>query len=96
MPLTFIVTLTGKQLKSQLEIDGPVVAGLTIQKNQIGRKLIRAVDSKKEDVDARTYSVNINDFMYLGGDGYQFKDLDALRNTAYLFESRLFALRKAK
>ena len=97
----FIVTLTGKQLKSQLEIDGPVVAGLTwkYKDTKQGRKLIRAVDSKgRKIVDARTYSVVINDFMYLGGDGYQFKDLDATPQDTGLSlrEPIIRALRKAK
>ena len=97
----FIVTLTGKQLKSQLEIDGPVVAGLTwkYKETKKGRKLIRAVDNKgRKIVDARTYSVIINDFMYLGGDGYQFKDLDATPQDTGLSlrEPIIRALRKAK
>ena len=74
--------------------------GLTWKyKEQKGQKAIRAVDNKgRKIVDARTYSVIINDFMYLGGDGYQFKDLDATPQDTGLSlrEPIIRALRKAK
>ena len=97
----FIVKLTGKQLKSQLQIDSPVIAGLTwkYKQNKKGRTVISAVDSKGRKIaDAKTYSVVINDFMYLGGDGFQFKDLDATPQDTGLSlrEPIIRALRAAK
>jgi 2',3'-cyclic-nucleotide 2'-phosphodiesterase (5'-nucleotidase family) len=97
----FIVKITGKQLKRQLIIDHPVVAGLSwkFKKRKSGRKLISAVDSKGRPIaDAKTYTVIINDFMYLGGDGFEFKDLDATPQDTGLSlrEPILRVLRKAK
>ena len=97
----YIVKLTGKQLKSQLEIDSPVVAGMSwkFKKTKNGRKLLNAVDRKGRKIaDAKTYSVIINDFMYLGGDGFQFKDLDATPQDTGLSlrEPLIRALRAAK
>lgn len=97
----YIVKITGKQLKTQLEIDSPVVAGLTwkFKTTKNGRKLIRAVDRKGRKIaDAKTYSVIINDFMYLGGDGFQFKNLDATPQDTGLSlrEPIIRALREAK
>ena len=76
----FVVEITGAQLKSQLAIDGPVVAGVTWKYKKKGdvREVVTIVDRKgKQLEDGRKYKVIINDFMYLGGDGFQFKDLDA-------------------
>lgn len=76
----YVVRISGKQLKAQLQIDHPVVAGVTwkYRESAAGREVVSAVDRVGQPIeDARQYSVVINDFMYLGGDGFQFKDLDA-------------------
>jgi 2',3'-cyclic-nucleotide 2'-phosphodiesterase (5'-nucleotidase family) len=76
----YLVHLTGKQLKEQLAIDGPAVAGLTWKYKQTpkGRTVVGAVDKAGQPInDAKKYAVVINDFMYFGGDGYGFKDVDA-------------------
>jgi len=76
----YVVRISGKQLKSQLEIDSPVVAGVTYKyKDKDGKKtIVSAVDRLGQPIeDAKVYSVAINDFMYYGGDGFQFQDLDA-------------------
>ncbi|MBK6688527.1 MAG: bifunctional metallophosphatase/5'-nucleotidase [Deltaproteobacteria bacterium] len=75
----YVVTLTGAQVKSQLAIDGPVVGGLTYSfKVDAGRRVITsAVDKKGKPIaDDQKYRVAILDFMYTGGDGFEFMKLD--------------------
>ena len=72
--------LTGAQVKSQLAIDHPVVGGLTWRyrdRNNRGREIVAAVDRVGKPIaDDRFYAVLIIDFMYTGGDGYEFQRLD--------------------
>ncbi len=74
-----IVTLTGAQLKKQLLIDSPIVSGISWSyKERKGiRKIVSVVDRVGKKIsDKRKYTVIILDFMYTGGDGYTFKDMD--------------------
>jgi 2',3'-cyclic-nucleotide 2'-phosphodiesterase/3'-nucleotidase len=79
----YVVQLTGKQLKAELATDkhdGPSVAGITWKYKQgpNGRTVLSVVDRRGQPIsDSKTYRVIINDFMYTGGDGYAFKELDA-------------------
>jgi 2',3'-cyclic-nucleotide 2'-phosphodiesterase (5'-nucleotidase family) len=76
----FIVKITGKQLKSQLAIDSPVVSGITwsYRESKDGtRSVVSLVDRVGKPLeDAKKYTVAVNDFMYTGGDGFGFKELD--------------------
>jgi 2',3'-cyclic-nucleotide 2'-phosphodiesterase (5'-nucleotidase family) len=76
----FVVRLTGKQLKEQLAIDGPVVAGITwsYREGKDGkRSVLSVIDRKGKPIDdGKKYRVVINDFMYYGGDGFTFKTVD--------------------
>lgn len=75
----YVVTLTGAQLKSQLAIDSPVVGGLTWSfKTDAGRRVVTSVVDKKGKpvADDTKYRVVILDFMYTGGDGFEFMKLD--------------------
>ena len=74
-----IVTLSGQALKSQLEIDGPIVGGLSwsYREKKNVRKVASLVDRVGKPIrDDKSYTVLILDFMYTGGDGYTFKQLD--------------------
>ncbi|MFO0723627.1 MAG: bifunctional UDP-sugar hydrolase/5'-nucleotidase [Myxococcota bacterium] len=76
----YVVKLTGKQLKDQLAIDGPVVAGLSwrYKEDKKGRTVVSASDRMGKPIDdKKVYKIVINDFMYFGGDGFHFKDFDA-------------------
>ncbi|MBI4814648.1 MAG: bifunctional metallophosphatase/5'-nucleotidase [Deltaproteobacteria bacterium] len=80
----FIVKLTGKQLKDQLVIDGPVVSGITWKyREKAGvREVVAVVDKNGKPIDdAASYRIVINDFMYGdatgGGDKFTFRDFDA-------------------
>jgi 5'-nucleotidase/UDP-sugar diphosphatase len=76
----FIVKVSGKQLKQQLAIDHPIVSGVTwkYEGDEGKRTVTAAFDRRGKPIeDAKIYAVVINDFMYYGGDGYAFKDLDA-------------------
>lgn len=76
----YVVKLSGRQLKDQLAIDGPVVAGMTwrYKEDKKGRTVVAVLDRMGKPIDdKKIYSVVINDFMYLGGDGFRFKDFDA-------------------
>jgi 5'-nucleotidase len=77
----FIVHITGKQLKDELAIDGPVVGGITwsYREGKDGKRtVVSVVDRKGRPLDDRKkYAVAINDFMYNGGDGFTFKEIDA-------------------
>lgn len=77
----YIVKLTGKQLKAQLSIDGPVVSGISWkyrEKKGIPREVVSVVDKNGKPIDdTTTYKIVINDFMYGGGDKFTFKDFDA-------------------
>lgn len=75
----YVVKLTGKQLKEQLTIDAPVVAGLTWRYRESNgkRSVVSASDRVGRPIeDRKTYRVVINDFMYFGGDGFRFKEHD--------------------
>jgi 2',3'-cyclic-nucleotide 2'-phosphodiesterase (5'-nucleotidase family) len=76
----YVVSLTGKQIKDQLAIDGPVVGGVTWSYRELqggARKVVSLVDRVGKPIkDTEKYKVIILDFMYTGGDGYTFKDLD--------------------
>lgn len=75
----YVVKLTGKQLKRELTIDGPVVSGLTwrYREDKKGRTVVSAVDRVGRKIeDGKEYRVVINDFMYFGGDGFTFKQAD--------------------
>lgn len=76
----YIVRITGKQLKSQLAIDGPIVSGVTwsYREGKDGtRTIVSVVDRVGKAIDDnKKYSVAINDFMYFGGDKFTFKELD--------------------
>lgn len=75
----YIVRLTGKQLKEQLTIDSPVVSGITWRfQEKDGKRQILSVSDRlgKAIDDKKTYTVIINDFMYAGGDGFTFHQLD--------------------
>lgn len=75
----YIVKVTGKELKQQLEIDGPIVSGITwsFRERKGKRKVVNVVDRVGKKIkDDKTYRIAILDFMYTGGDGYSFKDLD--------------------
>jgi 2',3'-cyclic-nucleotide 2'-phosphodiesterase (5'-nucleotidase family) len=74
-----IVTVSGQALKSQLEIDGPIVGGLTwsYREKKNVRKVASLVDRVGKPIrDDKSYTVLILDFMYTGGDGYTFKEHD--------------------
>jgi 5'-nucleotidase / UDP-sugar diphosphatase len=76
----YIVKISGKQLKQQLEIDSPVVSGITwsYRNGKDGaRSVVSVVDRMGKPIDdAKKYTVAINDFMYFGGDDFKFKELD--------------------
>jgi 2',3'-cyclic-nucleotide 2'-phosphodiesterase (5'-nucleotidase family) len=76
----YIVRITGKQLKSQLMIDGPTVSGITWSYREAKdgtRTIVSVVDRVGKAIDDnKKYSVAINDFMYFGGDKFTFKELD--------------------
>lgn len=75
----YIVRLTGKQLKAQLAIDSPVVSGITwrYQEKDGARTILSVADRLGKPIDdKKTYTVIINDFMYSGGDGFTFKEMD--------------------
>lgn len=74
-----ITTLTGAEIKLQLAIDSPVVSGISWSyKERKGvRKIISVVDRLgKKLKDGKKYTVIILDFMYTGGDGYTFQEMD--------------------
>ena len=74
------VRLTGSQVKSQLAIDHPVVGGLTwsYREKDGKREIVTAVDRSGQELDdSATYAVLIIDFMYTGGDGFTFQQLDS-------------------
>lgn len=74
-----IVTLTGAELKRQLAIDSPIVAGITwsYRERKGRRKVVSVVDRVGKKIrDDEKYTVIILDFMYTGGDGYTFEKLD--------------------
>ena len=76
----YVVKLTGAQLKAQLVIDGPIVGGLTWKYRTKGgkRRVMSAFDRVGQPIlDTKTYAVVVNDFMYFGGDGFRFKEVDA-------------------
>lgn len=73
------VSLTGAQITSQLEIDGPVVGGIswTYKEKDGKRTVVKVVDRLGRPLEAnRKYRVMILDFMYTGGDGFTFQSLD--------------------
>ncbi|MCK6552274.1 bifunctional metallophosphatase/5'-nucleotidase [Myxococcota bacterium] len=76
----YVVEITGKQLISQLAIDSPIVGGITwtYKEGKDGaRTVVSVVDRVGKPLDPnKKYRVAINDFMYTGGDGFQFRDLD--------------------
>lgn len=75
----YVLTLTGKQIKSQLLIDSPVVGGMTwsYRERKGNRKIVSVVDRRGKKInDKKKYKVAILDFMYTGGDGFEFKQLD--------------------
>ena len=76
----YLVEVTGAQLMQQLAIDGPIVSGVrwTYRKTD-GKRTVTGITGKKGRAfkSSGKYTVLINDFMYFGGDGFQFKDLDA-------------------
>ncbi|MCB9652352.1 MAG: bifunctional metallophosphatase/5'-nucleotidase [Deltaproteobacteria bacterium] len=74
-----ITTMTGQAIKAQLEIDHPIVGGMSWsyreQKNV--RKVASLVDRVGKPIrDDKSYTVIILDFMYMGGDGFTFKQFD--------------------
>lgn len=74
-----IVTLTGAQLKEQLKIDSPIVAGISwsFKERKGVRTIVSVVDRVGKKIqDSRNYTVIILDFMYTGGDGYTFQKID--------------------
>jgi 2',3'-cyclic-nucleotide 2'-phosphodiesterase/3'-nucleotidase len=76
----YVVHITGKQLKEELAIDGPVVSGIswTFRDQKDGKRaVVSAIDRKGQPIDEhKKYAVAINDFMYFGGDGFTFKEMD--------------------
>lgn len=75
----YIVKISGKELKQQLAIDHPIVSGITwsFRQKKGKRKVVNVVDRVGKKIkDDKQYRVAILDFMYTGGDGYSFKDLD--------------------
>lgn len=76
----YVVEITGKQLTSQLAIDSPIVGGITwtYKESKDGvRTVVSVVDRVGKPIDPnKKYRVAINDFMYTGGDGFQFRELD--------------------
>lgn len=74
-----VVELSGEQLASQLAIDHPIVGGMTWEYRTDGttRTVTRMLDRAGKEVEADgRYRVAVIDFMYGGGDGYQFETLD--------------------
>lgn len=75
----YIVELSGSEIVSQLAIDHPVVGGLTwtYRETPAGREVLKVLDGRGFALNPdTTYRVAILDFMYNGGDGYEFARLD--------------------
>ncbi len=75
----YVVTLTGEQLASQLAIDGPIVGGMTwsYRERKDRRTVVSMIDQRGKKIRRnKKYRIVILDFMYTGGDGFQFKELD--------------------
>ncbi len=75
----YVVTLTGDQLASQLAINGPIVGGMTWSyRERDGRRtVVSMIDQRGQKIRRnKKYRIVILDFMYTGGDGYEFKELD--------------------
>lgn len=75
----YIVTLTGEQIATQLAIDAPVVGGMTwsYRERKGLRTVVSMIDQRGKKLHStKKYRVAILDFMYTGGDGYEFKTLD--------------------
>lgn len=76
----YLVELTGEQLRTQLTVDHPVVSGLTwtYREKDGAREVVTMLDARGQPLlDEKSYRVAILDFMYTGGDGYRFSELDA-------------------